>query len=160
MKVLSSLRRGLKRWRWALIVLIALAAALTVIRFYPRPGLADAIPLSTVVRDREGRLLRLALASDQRYRLWVPLDNISPQLVESVMLQEDAWFYWHPGFNPISLVRGAWSTYGSGEARVGGSTLTMQLARLRWRLQTRDIRGKLVQIGMASHCVACRPAAT
>ncbi|MBO7942831.1 hypothetical protein JTP77_044030, partial [Streptomyces sp. S9] len=85
MKVLSSLRRGLKRWRWALIVLIALAAALTVIRFYPRPGLADAIPLSTVVRDREGRLLRLALASDQRYRLWVPLDNISPQLVESVM---------------------------------------------------------------------------
>lgn len=155
MMVLSSLRRGLKRWRWALIALAALAAALIVVRFYPRPGLAEAIPLSTVVRDREGRLLRLALASDQRYRLWVPLEKISPQLVESVMLQEDAWFYWHPGFNPVSLVRGAWSTYGSGEARVGGSTLTMQLARLRWRLQTRDIRGKLVQIARALQLELC-----
>lgn len=122
MKGLSSLRRGLKRWRWApavrlLVALIAVAAALSIVRFYPRPGLADAIPLSTVVRDREGRLLRLALASDQRYRLWVPLEQISPRLVESVMLQEDAWFYWHPGFNPISLVRGAWSTYGSGDRK-------------------------------------------
>lgn len=155
MTVSSSLRRGLWRWRWMLIASIALAAALTAIRLYPRPGLADAIALSTVVRDREGRLLRLALASDQRYRLWVPLENISPQLVESVMLQEDAWFYWHPGFNPISLARGAWSTYGSGEARVGGSTLTMQLARLRWRLQTRDIRGKLVQIARSLQLELC-----
>ncbi|MGO1073249.1 penicillin-binding protein 1C [Lysobacter sp. CA199] len=124
-------------------------------RFWPRPGLSEAIPLSTVVRDREGRLLRLTLASDQRYRLWVPLEDISPQLVEAVMLQEDAWFRWHPGFNPISLVRGAWSTYGSGEARVGGSTLTMQLARLRWRLQTRDVRGKLVQIARALQLELC-----
>ncbi|WP_251047323.1 MULTISPECIES: penicillin-binding protein 1C [unclassified Lysobacter] len=126
-----------------------------VIRFWPRPSLSEAIPLSTVVRDREGRLLRLTLASDQRYRLWVPLKDISPRLVEAVMLQEDAWFRWHPGFNPVSLLRGAWSTYGSGEARVGGSTLTMQLARLRWRLQTRDVRGKLVQIARAVQLELC-----
>ncbi|UNP31550.1 penicillin-binding protein 1C [Lysobacter gummosus] len=107
------------------------------------------------MRDREGRLLRLTLASDQRYRLWVPLKDISPRLVEAVMLQEDAWFRWHPGFNPVSLLRGAWSTYGSGEARVGGSTLTMQLARLRWRLQTRDVRGKLVQIARAVQLELC-----
>nr|WP_268828291.1 penicillin-binding protein 1C [Lysobacter capsici] len=125
------------------------------VRFWPRPSLSEAIPLSTVVRDREGRLLRLTLASDQRYRLWVPLKDISPRLVEAVMLQEDAWFRWHPGFNPVSLLRGAWSTYGSGEARVGGSTLTMQLARLRWRLQTRDVRGKLVQIARAVQLELC-----
>ncbi|MFD0324479.1 penicillin-binding protein 1C [Lysobacter gummosus] len=100
-------------------------------------------------------MLRLTLASDQRYRLWVPLKDISPRLVEAVMLQEDAWFRWHPGFNPVSLLRGAWSTYGSGEARVGGSTLTMQLARLRWRLQTRDVRGKLVQIARAVQLELC-----
>ncbi|WP_345777882.1 penicillin-binding protein 1C [Lysobacter sp. ISL-42] len=135
--------------------LIAVAAMWGVIRFWPRPSLSEAIPLSTVVRDREGRLLRLTLASDQRYRLWVPLKDISPRLVEAVMLQEDAWFRWHPGFNPVSLLRGAWSTYGSGEARVGGSTLTMQLARLRWRLQTRDVRGKLVQIARAVQLELC-----
>lgn len=148
---LRLLRVGRLRRRWTMLVLslIVVATSLVVVRGWPRPTLSEAIPLSTVVRDREGRLLRLTLASDQRYRLWVPLREISPRLVEAVMLQEDAWFRWHPGFNPISLVRGAWSTYGSGEARVGGSTLTMQLARLRWRLQTRDLRGKLVQIARA-----------
>ncbi|UOF12879.1 penicillin-binding protein 1C [Lysobacter capsici] len=149
MTVRAILRRGLRRWRWWLLSLTVLAAMLIGARWWPHPSLSESIPLSTVVRDREGRLLRLTLASDQRYRLWVPLKDISPQLVEAVMLQEDAWFRWHPGFNPISLVRGAWSTYGSGEARIGGSTLTMQLARLRWRLQTRDVRGKLVQIARA-----------
>lgn len=149
MTVRAILRRGLRRWRWWLLSLTVLAAVLIGVRWWPHPSLSESIPLSTVVRDREGRLLRLTLASDQRYRLWVPLKDISPQLVEAVMLQEDAWFRWHPGFNPISLVRGAWSTYGSGEARIGGSTLTMQLARLRWRLQTRDVRGKLVQIARA-----------
>ncbi|KWS02556.1 Multimodular transpeptidase-transglycosylase [Lysobacter capsici AZ78] len=149
MTVRAILRRGLRRWRWWLLSLTVLAAVLIGARWWPHPSLSESIPLSTVVRDREGRLLRLTLASDQRYRLWVPLKDISPQLVEAVMLQEDAWFRWHPGFNPISLVRGAWSTYGSGEARIGGSTLTMQLARLRWRLQTRDVRGKLVQIARA-----------
>ncbi|ATE72325.1 penicillin-binding protein 1C [Lysobacter capsici] len=149
MTVRAILRRGLRRGRWWLLSLTVLAVVLIGARWWPHPSLSESIPLSTVVRDREGRLLRLTLASDQRYRLWVPLKDISPQLVEAVMLQEDAWFRWHPGFNPISLVRGAWSTYGSGEARIGGSTLTMQLARLRWRLQTRDVSGKLVQIARA-----------
>lgn len=155
MKPGEVLRRLARRWRWALLSLTVLAAALLGLRGYPHPSLSESIPLSTVVRDREGRLLRLTLASDQRYRLWVPLHEISPQLVEAVMLQEDAWFRWHPGFNPVSLVRGAWSTYGSGEARIGGSTLTMQLARLRWRLQTRDVRGKLVQIARAVQLELC-----
>ncbi len=147
-----------RRWRragWVLLALALVAAALAAVRLWPRPGLDEAVPLSTVVRDRDGRLLRLALASDQRYRLWVPLREMPPQLVEAVMLHEDAWFRWHPGFNPLSLLRGAWSTYGSGQARVGGSTLTMQLARLRWRLQTRDVRGKLVQIARAVQLELC-----
>jgi penicillin-binding protein 1C len=69
--------------------------------------------------------------------------------VQGVLLHEDAWYRWHPGVNPSSLLRGAWSTYGSGEARIGGSTISMQLARLRWRLDTRQPRGKLVQIARA-----------
>jgi penicillin-binding protein 1C len=53
------------------------------------------------------RLLRLTLASDDRFRLWVPLDDMSPQLVDAVLLHEDRWFRWHPGFNPYGLLRGA-----------------------------------------------------
>lgn len=169
MTLRTGLHRVARAWPWlrsrrvswrrllrgGVALLLVLVVAAVVVRVWPRPSLSEAVPLSTVVRDREGRLLRLTLASDQRYRLWVPLEDIPPQLVDAVMLQEDAWFRWHPGFNPWSLLRGAWSTYGSGEARVGGSTLTMQLARLRWRLQTRDMRGKFVQILRAVQLELC-----
>ncbi len=131
-------------WRLALL-LLAIATVLVVVRFWPRPPLSDAQPQSTAVYDSEGRLLRLALADDDRYRLWLPLQEISPRLRDAVLLHEDAWFYRHPGVNPVSLVRAAASTYGGG-ARIGGSTITMQLARLKWKLQTRTPGGKLVQI--------------
>jgi penicillin-binding protein 1C len=119
------------------------------IRLWPHPPLSAAQPESVAVYDRSGRLLRLALAQDERYRLWLPLETIPQTLRDAVLLHEDAWFYQHPGVNPASLLRAAWTTYAGGGARVGGSTITMQLARLRWKLQTRTPGGKLVQIARA-----------
>lgn len=140
----------IRRWflRLAAAALLIVLAAV-VLRALPHPPLSAQAPQSVAVRDRNGQLLRLSLASDDRYRLWQPLAQISPKLVDGVLLHEDAWFRWHPGVNPLSLLRGAWSTYVSGEARIGGSTITMQLARLLNRLDTRSPRGKLVQIGHA-----------
>lgn len=126
------------------IAALVLSAVLVAIRLWPHPPLSASQPQSTAVYDRNGRLLRLVLAGDDRYRLWLPLEDISPRLREAVLLHEDAWFRWHPGVNLVSLVRAAASTYG-GEARVGGSTITMQLARLKWKLSTRTPGGKLVQ---------------
>ena len=74
--------------------------------------------------------------------------EISPALVDAFLLKEDRWFYWHPGVNPIALARAAIRTYRGGE-RQGGSTLTMQLARLMYRLNTRTPAGKLRQIAAA-----------
>ncbi len=138
-----------RRWRCIAAVVALCALALVAVRFWPRPPLAAGRLSSVAVVDRHGKLLRLTLAADQRYRLWTPLADISPTLVEAVLMHEDAWFRWHPGVNPFSAARGAWSTYGSGEARIGGSTITMQLARLRWRLDTRRPVGKLVQMARA-----------
>lgn len=135
--------------RRMLLLGLALGMVVVALRLLPHQPLSAHAPQSVAVYDRNGRLLRLTLASDERYRLWLPLAEMSPVLVDAVLLHEDAWFRWHPGFNPISLTRGAWSTYVSGDARVGGSTLTMQLARLLGRLDTRSPRGKLVQIGHA-----------
>ena len=95
------------------------------------------------------RLLRLVLASDDRYRLWVPLGDMSPQLVDAVLLHEDRWYWWHPGFNPYGLARGALVTYVRHGRRQGGSTITMQLARLLWPLNTHSPWGKLKQIARA-----------
>lgn len=135
-----------RRWRVVLALLALCAAGLMLVRWWPRPPLSSTVLQSVAVEDRHGRLLRLTLAADQRYRLWAPLDKISPVLVEAVLLHEDAWFQRHPGVNPLSLLRGAWSTYAAGGTRIGGSTITMQLARLHWQLETRTPRGKLVQV--------------
>lgn len=142
-------------WRWILrwqnwLVAAALVLALLLgCRLWLHPPLRNWLPSSTAVYDDKGRLLRLTLASDQQYRLWVPLQQVSPQLVQGVLLHEDRWYRWHPGINPYGLLRGAWVTYVRRGAPQGGSTITMQLARLLWGLNTRTPVGKLRQMGRA-----------
>lgn len=131
-----------------LILAAALISAAVGVRYWPRPSLAEIIPSSTAVLDREGRLLRLTLAPDQQYRLWTPLEEIPPELVKALLLHEDRHFYLHLGTNPIALMRAAGRTY-TGGARQGGSTLTMQLARLLYDLDTRSVGGKLEQMTRA-----------
>ena len=134
-------------WKF-LISSLTFIALLVCLRFLPHASLADRIPLSTGVWSAEGELLRVTLASDDQYRLWTPLSEISPDLVEAFLLKEDRWFYWHPGVNPPALVRAAFRTY-RGANRQGGSTLTMQLARMLYRLNTKTPAGKLKQISLA-----------
>ena len=149
MSVASFLKERLVRWQNWLAALALLAAVLSGCRLWPHQPLRERLPSSTAFYDDSGHLLRLTLASDQQYRLWVPLKSISPQLVEGVLLHEDRWFRWHPGFNPWGLARGAWVTYVQHRHPQGGSTITMQLARLLWRLDTRTPLGKLGQIARA-----------
>ena len=145
------------RWRTAAtvgLVLASVMATLATVRFWPRESLEERIASSTAIFDRQGRLLRLTLASDEQYRLWTPLEQISPELVEALLLHEDQHFYLHPGVNAPALVRAAFSTY-SGGPRVGGSTITMQLARLMYGLNTRTVSGKLTQIARAVQFELC-----
>lgn len=122
------------------------AAWLALPRLVPKPLLVNRPGFSQEVRARDGSLLRLTLASDERYRLFVPLEEIPPVVVEATLFQEDRHFFRHPGVNPFSLLRAVRETYLGGVRRVGGSTLTMQVARLRFDLSTRTPRGKGVQI--------------
>lgn len=121
---------------------------LVVLRCWPKPAWSQAWPSSTAIYDQEGRLLRLSLARDEQYRLWVPLERMPPKLVQAVKLYEDQWFDWHPGVNPVALWRAAFNTV-SGRHRMGASTLTMQLARRWYGLNTRSVSGKIQQIGYA-----------
>jgi penicillin-binding protein 1C len=141
-----------RRWRRArrgLAILGLALASLVAIRLLPHPTLRARVPLSTAVTAADGTLLRLTLAADGQYRLWTPLEGVSPLLVEATLLYEDRHFAWHPGVDPIALVRAAFATYLSGGRRIGGSTLTMQLARRLWSLSSHDVEGKLVQIARA-----------
>lgn len=123
---------------------IVLATLLTL-RLLPHAGLREHASYSRAFYSSDGALLRLTLAHDEQYRVWTPLERIDPRLVEAVQLYEDRWFRWHPGFNPASLVRGAWSTW-RGQGRRGGSTLSMQLARRLFHIDSRTPVGKLRQV--------------
>lgn len=137
------------RWiRLAAFAAPALALALAA-KAAPPLDLKRDVPLSQAVYDRRGTLLRLKLAADEKYRLWRPLADFSPALVEATLLQEDRYFRSHPGVNPFSLIRAAWRTYVLKGRRVGGSTVTMQTARLRWRIDSSSPAGKLLQIARA-----------
>lgn len=113
------------------------------------PALLEGIPFGRVVLDSEGGIMRIGRAEDGIYRLRVSLDDIVPSAVEALIRYEDRYFFSHPGVNPFSLLRAAWSTYASGERRMGGSTITMQVARMRLKLDSSGIGGKLRQIWTA-----------
>lgn len=136
------------RSRYLLLSALAIAIILMAIRLWPRPSLAQQIPSSQAFLAENGELLRLTLADDHQYRVWTPLKDISPQLTKAVLLYEDRWFYWHPGVNPQALIRAAFRTYSGGQQQ-GGSTVSMQLARLFYGLNTKSPSGKLRQIGLA-----------
>lgn len=123
-------------------------ACVAALRLWPHAPLADQFGGSVAVLARDGSLMRLTLAPDQQYRLWVPLDRMAPTLIDSVLLYEDRRFRWHPGINPAALLRSAWRT-ATGVRREGGSTLTMQLARRLYHLDTRRVPGKLMQMSAA-----------
>lgn len=137
------------RRRVAKVAAGVLAAAAIGVALVPDPGLyPERGRGSTAWLDSDGRLLRLTLSRDDKYRERASLAEQSPLLVQATLLQEDQWFYEHPGVNPISLGRAVKSMF-TGERRIGASTITMQLARMRFELDTRRPWGKLVQIARA-----------
>ena len=113
----------------------------------PKPPLLDGVSFSCQVFDRQGRLLRLTLTPDGKFRLRTPLAAISPEIVRATEWQEDRYYAFHRGINPVAVARSAWHfCRGGGHTRAGASTLSMQLARLRFGLRTRTVRGKLSQM--------------
>ncbi len=111
----------------------------------PKPPLLEGISFSQCVRDGNGKLLRVTLSADQKFRIWTPLHDISPALIDATLRFEDKYYRHHPGVNPVALLRSALNLR-PGHAHNGASTITMQLARLRYHLRTRTLGGKFVQI--------------
>lgn len=101
---------------------------------------------SQAIYDQNKNLLRLTLSSDDKYRLFVPLNEISPILVKTTLFKEDRYFYYHLGVNPWALAKAFWNSVVLRQQRGGASTITMQLARLRYHLDTRSLSGKWQQI--------------
>jgi len=109
-------------------------------------NLLDNTSFSQIIYDRHGNVLRMTLSADEKYRIYTPLDSVNSTLKEAILLKEDKFFYYHPGVNAFSLFRAFYQTYIEGGKKIGGSTITMQVARLLYNLKTRTISGKINQI--------------
>ena len=93
--------RGTRARRIAWL-LLAIVLALAALRLWPKPALREQASYSSAFYSSDGALLRLTLARDEQYRVWTPIEQIDPRLIEAVQLYEDRWFAWHPGVNPAS----------------------------------------------------------
>lgn len=106
-------------------VFAAVLVAALVVPLPVRPA-----PPSVVVEYRDGRPAYMFLSPDDKWRLPVELDRLDPQLVRALVALEDKRFWDHAGVDPIAIVRAAGSNLIAGRRVSGGSTLSMQLARL------------------------------
>jgi penicillin-binding protein 1C len=125
------------------VTLVLTAGWALLLRVAPPADPYQAKPPGRQVFARDGQLLRGALSPDQKWRLRARLDEISPDLVMAVLEHEDRWFRYHPGVNPIAVVRAAVGNACAGRVVSGASTITMQLANLvdpRPRSYTRKLR--------------------
>ncbi|HEY5794797.1 MAG TPA: penicillin-binding protein 1C [Bosea sp. (in: a-proteobacteria)] len=123
----------------------AAAALLLYATTLPPLELAAATDRSTVVLDREGRLLRPFLTADGRWKLPVSVDDVDPRYLAMLKAFEDKRFDSHAGIDPLGLARAAGQMLLNGRIVSGGSTLTMQVARLLEPREERNLAAKLRQ---------------
>jgi len=123
-----------------LLVLIVLLDLLL-----PPPIPSPMARASTLVLARDGAPLRAFVSDDGVWRYPVTPADVSPLYVEALLGYEDRWFFQHPGVNPLALIRAVFQAVRHGEVISGGSTLTMQVARLIEPIP-RHAGGKLKQI--------------
>ncbi|WP_244491390.1 penicillin-binding protein 1C [Bosea sp. Root381] len=129
----------------ALLATAATATLALYARALPPLDLAAASDRSTVVLDREGRLLRPFLTADGRWKLPVGVDDVDPRYLAMLKAFEDKRFDAHPGIDPLGMLRAAAQMLANGRVVSGGSTLTMQVARLLEPREERTLSAKLRQ---------------
>ncbi|WP_232426951.1 penicillin-binding protein 1C [Teredinibacter turnerae] len=98
-----------------------------------------------VVYDRDGRPLRAFADERGIWRYRVSLDEVSPYYLDALLNYEDRRFWHHPGVDPLALIRATWLNLTQGRVVSGGSTLSMQVARL-LHPHSRSLAGKLYQV--------------
>lgn len=141
-------RYAIKPWHKKAMALMGFGAMLTAyVLMLPSPLFE--VGFSTVVFDRQGEMLSARVARDGQWR-FPPGPDVPEKFAQCLIEFEDRWFYSHPGFNPVSFGRAAWHNLTSEGKKQGGSTLTMQVARLSRGDQPRNVLSKLYETMLAS----------
>ncbi|KAA8560376.1 Penicillin-binding protein 1C [Pseudomonas extremaustralis] len=130
--------------RWVLgAVLLVVALLWLADRIWPLPLPKD--DLARVVLAEDGTPLWRFADANGVWRYPVQTSEVSPYYLDALLTYEDRWFYQHPGINPLALARATWQNLTGARVVSGGSTLSMQVARL-LDPHSRTFYGKLRQL--------------
>ena len=130
----------------AVWIVAAIAGAVVgVFEAFGPPPLGRDLEMSKVVLDRHGKLLRAYLTSEGRWRLPATRQEVDPRFLEALLAYEDKRFFVHHGVDPLAMMRAAYQLVTHGRIVSGGSTLTMQVARLLEPRQKRSVDAKIRQ---------------
>ena len=135
-----------KKIRYVVIGIILICISVGFWFILPSPLFED--PTSTIVFDQNGELIGARIADDGQWRFPVS-DSIPDKYKKAVITFEDRYFYYHPGFNPVSMARALWQNIKEGEIVSGGSTISMQLIRLSRKGKARTLKEKLIELLLA-----------
>ncbi|TDU43331.1 penicillin-binding protein 1C [Gelidibacter sediminis] len=140
-KILTYIKRH--KFKSALIIVVLLLYYFCL----PRQLFKD--PTSTVITSSKNELLGAMIAKDGQWRF--PQNDTVPNKFKTCIVQfEDAYFYQHPGFNPVSIVKALKENLSSGGVKRGGSTITQQVIRLSRKGQSRTYFEKIKEIVLAT----------
>ena len=143
--------RKTHKWfiRGALVFALIAFGASWLKLFDPLP-LEVAASSSRLVLDRDGHLLRAFTTPEGRWRLDAKPEDVSPTYLALLFAFEDRRFWRHPGIDPLAIGRAVLQAIAHGKPISGGSTLTMQVARLLRGSPTHSISAKFQQIADAA----------
>ncbi|CFR12654.1 MULTISPECIES: peptidoglycan glycosyltransferase PbpC [Yersinia] len=131
-------------WLAMVIIAVLLPATLWLAdRLWPLP--LTQVQVARVVVAEDGTPLWRFADTEGVWRYPVKLQDVSPYYLQALLTFEDRWFYTHPGVNPLALARAVWQDLRAGKILSGGSTLSMQVARL-IDPHPRTFTGKLRQV--------------
>ncbi|MFC1476745.1 penicillin-binding protein 1C [Fibrobacterota bacterium] len=116
---------SIRKWHLAALIPVLLLIWL----FWPVGSLFPC-SYSTVIYDKNGKLLRAFLAEDEQLRFSPITEALPKKYITSVITYEDKRFFYHPGFDPLALVHAAFTNITGRKRLRGGSTITMQVIRL------------------------------
>ena len=141
------MKRRVKIVKLLLSVLIILTVWVIIMAITTPHGVFRSV-YSTLLYSSNGTLMNAHIASDGQWR-FPPSDTVPEKFRKAIVNYEDRWFYWHPGVNPVSMVKAAVLNFKRGRIVSGGSTLTMQVSRISSESRERTYWRKFVELNRA-----------
>ncbi|MEE1961094.1 penicillin-binding protein 1C [Allomuricauda taeanensis] len=137
-----------KKFAYRHKIKLAIFMAFLVLWLFCLPKNLFEDPTSTVINSSDGALIGARIAADGQWR-FPEIDSVPKRFEECVLMFEDEYFYRHPGFNPVSIVKAIGHNL-TKKSRRGGSTITQQVIRLSRKNKSRTYAEKVVEIFMAT----------